>query len=450
MPKMWHGLGRKEVSDSLATFSKIIVLGALIVVLFSSSKATGVHDGEGTNQAEQVKAPGKEALALSIGDAWDVIQTATSKINELVVRKNLKPIHAEVEQIQAAIGVMQHKSAGTLDEAHKSRAEAALRQTSTLAGNLHVFADAGDQLKTESELTKLQRVLKLVAVQYPPESLQASPLVFACPMHPEVTDTHASSCPKCGMQLVKQARRISFSNEPMLSASVSSEHPLQLGEKATVKIKLTKKDGTPVSLDDLQVVHTKKIHLLLVDSSLTDYHHEHPEPSDVAGEYVFSFTPKKPGSYRIWADVTPSESRHEYVITDLPGSGAAEPISNRNVVTSGIVDGLSYELSLDKPDLKVGQAIVAKIKISDQSKKPFTQLEPLMGAYAHLVGFYDDYKTVAHIHPMGEEPSKPTERGGPELEFHFMPEKPGLLKLFAQVQINGKSVFVPFALQISP
>ncbi len=28
------------------------------------------------------------------------------------------------------------------------------------------------------------------------------PLRYVCPMHPEVTDTEASSCPKCGMKLV--------------------------------------------------------------------------------------------------------------------------------------------------------------------------------------------------------------------------------------------------------
>jgi hypothetical protein len=30
---------------------------------------------------------------------------------------------------------------------------------------------------------------------------------FACPMHPEVTDTRASECPKCGMTLVRQKEK---------------------------------------------------------------------------------------------------------------------------------------------------------------------------------------------------------------------------------------------------
>ncbi len=31
---------------------------------------------------------------------------------------------------------------------------------------------------------------------------ESEPTSYACPMHPEVTDTEASSCPKCGMKLV--------------------------------------------------------------------------------------------------------------------------------------------------------------------------------------------------------------------------------------------------------
>lgn len=35
-----------------------------------------------------------------------------------------------------------------------------------------------------------------------PAAGSAAATVYACPMHPEVTDTKASACPKCGMTLV--------------------------------------------------------------------------------------------------------------------------------------------------------------------------------------------------------------------------------------------------------
>jgi len=31
--------------------------------------------------------------------------------------------------------------------------------------------------------------------------------IYACPMHPEVTDTTASKCPKCGMKLVRRREK---------------------------------------------------------------------------------------------------------------------------------------------------------------------------------------------------------------------------------------------------
>jgi hypothetical protein len=50
------------------------------------------------------------------------------------------------------------------------------------------------------------------------------------------------------------------------------------GKTAATVIRLTGPNGKPVTLNDLQEAHTEKLHLLIVDESLTDYHHEHPAP----------------------------------------------------------------------------------------------------------------------------------------------------------------------------
>jgi len=80
--------------------------------------------------------------------------------------------------------------------------------------------------------------------------------------------------------------------------------------------------------------------------------------------------------------------------------------------------------------------------------QPFTGLEPVMGAFAHVVGFTEDYNSVLHVHPMGKEPTSDAERGGPKLEFHIEPEKTGFVKLFAQVRIDGKDIFAPFGITV--
>ena len=73
-----------------------------------------------------------------------------------------------------------------------------------------------------------------------------------------------------------------------------------------------------------------------------------------------------------------------------------------------------------------------------------------MNAFAHVVGFNEDYKTVMHMHPKGPPVLDPAARGGPELEFPIYAVRPGFVRLFVQVQIEGRSRFVPFGLQIAP
>ena len=82
--------------------------------------------------------------------------------------------------------------------------------------------------------------------------------------------------------------------------------------------------------------------------------------------------------------------------------------------------------------------------------RPFTQLEPIMGAYAHLVGFADDYRTIVHLHPSGEEPKRPADRGGPTLEFKFYPPRPGFYRFYAQVHVDGKDRFARFGVVVPP
>jgi hypothetical protein len=100
------------------------------------------------------------------------------------------------------------------------------------------------------------------------------------------------------------------------------------------------------------------------------------------------------------------------------------------------VDGYTFTLALDG-EPKAGAPVMGNVVITKDGQ-PFTGLEPVMGAFAHVVGFTEDYNSVLHVHPMGKEPSNDAERGGPKLEFHIEPEKAGFVKLFAQVRIGGK------------
>lgn len=224
--------------------------------------------------------------------------------------------------------------------------------------------------------------------------------------------------------------------------------PLEAGQSTQVTLKLNAvSDGKPLTLDDLEEAHTKKLHLLIVDPTLTDYHHIHPVAGKNPGEYVFDFTPLKNDSYRVWADVIPvATGKQEYVRTDM-GAPAKEKASidkATSMVTT--VDGYTFTLALDG-EPKAGAPVMGNVVITKDGQ-PFTGLEPVMGAFAHVVGFTEDYNSVLHVHPMGKEPSNDAERGGPMLEFHIEPEKAGFVKFFAQVRIGGKDIFAPFGITV--
>lgn len=223
------------------------------------------------------------------------------------------------------------------------------------------------------------------------------------------------------------------------------------GTKKWVTLKLTKiKDDSPITPDDLKELHTQKVHLLIIDDSLSDYHHIHPKPAKEPGTYEFEWDPiKKDANYRIWADLFLIDSNaQEYAIADLSTTTGHKGEINRAVSFETTVGGMRFNLKFDNSDLQVGKATMGKIRITDEKGNPVKDLEPLMGAYAHIVGFSDDLKSVVHIHPMGEEPSKESDRGGPELQFHIEPEKAGFIQLYAQVKVNEKEIFAPFGIVV--
>jgi len=234
-----------------------------------------------------------------------------------------------------------------------------------------------------------------------------------------------------------------------LRATVTALKPLSVGASSPMILALKDKDGKPVKFEDLEVAHTRRIHLLIVDSSLSDYQHLHPDPTATVGEFSFDFTPKKAGSYKVFADLLPlATKRQEYTtaMIDVPGTGA--PV-DRATNLEATVDGLKFVLTFDRNEIKAGEAMAASVSVSNPDGKPFLQLEPVMGAFAHAVAFDEKRGRTVHIHPLGREPEKESERGGPKLDFHMKFDAPGFWKLYVQVQANGKDVFAPFGLELT-
>lgn len=231
-----------------------------------------------------------------------------------------------------------------------------------------------------------------------------------------------------------------------LGAVLEPEGKVEKEKEAAFFLTLVDKDHAAVKADALVERHTKKLHLLVVDESLTDYQHLHPEIS--GNRWRFSFTPKTAHNYKIWADVQVTGEAPQMVPMLLKGTEPCkESCVDEKPVEAAEFSGNKAELSFAN-GLVAGVPAEGKVSIISADGKPLEKLEPVMGAYAHIVAFTADFAHVAHVHPMGAEPQKGDDRGAAPLSFMLHPEKPGVLKLFVQIKLDGKDVFLPFTAEV--
>ena len=418
--------------------------------------------GEGENTAPRStasKVPDQALPLAAQARLLGMLSQVVMQLEHYVRSKNLSMIHDE-DMILGATATELLGRANAIAPDRSGDFKSSVTEFCSRVSSLHLVADLDQQANSEAELAKVLESLGRVKMYFSKEAIAQAQLyleTFTCPMHRDVVGKCTDFCPKCGMPLDQLVRVLpdnscfAVSGQQSVRASVSTAASLTVGQPVTALLHLQRRNGDPVSLSDLIETHTKKIHLLMVDSSLTDYHHEHPVPTGNPGEYSFSFTPTKPGNYRVWVEVRPYPlGLQEYPMADIPAAGAGESLTDRKINLKATVDGLNYELVLPQKAIQVGRPAFARLRITTADGKSFTQLEPLMGAFAHLVGFNEDYQTVLHLHPKGPLVLDQAARGGPELEFQIYALRPGFVRLFAQMQIGGRSRCVPFGLQIAP
>jgi hypothetical protein len=218
------------------------------------------------------------------------------------------------------------------------------------------------------------------------------------------------------------------------------------GAPVTVTLHVRDDAGAAMGPEDFQVVHEHKLHVLIVDPSLADYSHVHPEPLAASGDWRFQFTPAHDRPYRLWLDATPVGGRQRYTMVTINGQAPTVPVARR-IASEATAAGVVAKLSFDTPP-RAGAMASGRIELS-RGGKPLTALEPVMGAYAHIVGIGEDWQSIAHVHPMGAEPHAANDRGGPLLRFHLEPRQAGYLALHLQIKVDGRELYLPFGIEVA-
>ena len=214
--------------------------------------------------------------------------------------------------------------------------------------------------------------------------------------------------------------------------------------KVFVKLKNLKGEG--IKQSDLQTSHTKKVHIFIISDNLEYYRHIHPKAEGEIGLYSFEWNEfDKTRNYRIWADVIHAKTgKQEYLSFRMKGFNQ-EPIQETKNMSFTASNGMNFKISFDKR-VKSDTDLTMKFTVSDKTGKPFHGLEPVMGAFAHAVGFSGGSENIIHTHPLGDEVMEG--KGGPDLFFHINFSKKGYTKLWLQVKIEGKDYFLPFGVEV--
>ncbi|MDQ8194574.1 hypothetical protein QEH59_09065 [Coraliomargarita sp. SDUM461004] len=238
-----------------------------------------------------------------------------------------------------------------------------------------------------------------------------------------------------------------------LVAQIGIESPISLGSETQVRLSLETPGGMEIAPHELAVTHTEKMHVMVIDPSLEDYHHLHPEAVGIGGDYQFNFKPTRSGNYRVFTEIVPLRSRRQAIaLSQLEVTGESEmPEFARS--TESIVHGVRFEL-LDAPEvLQTGRDYRLELQVTATAGDEIV-LETVMGAKGHMVAFDGEGKGFAHMHPIDSVASVRTAGLGSAaakstgLAFLFNVPNPGWYRLFAQIQVKGEPVFGRFDLKV--
>lgn len=168
------------------------------------------------------------------------------------------------------------------------------------------------------------------------------------------------------------------------AASVTTDMPSQY------TFRIVTNDGSPVT--DFDVLHDRRLHLIVLSRNLIDYLHLHPD-MDASGSWQITIPPLDPGSYRVYADFQPTGADRITLGTDLqvPGPVAVVPLPDAMSVAE--TDGYQVTLS--------GVALVGASNIGFDVSRNGEEIatDPYLGAAGHLIVIRTGDLGYLHVHP---------------------------------------------------
>lgn len=278
---------------------------------------------------------------------------------------------------------------------------------------------------------------------------------YICPMDADVRSDHAGRCPKCGMDLV-----LAPAGAPKtFNVMVTSLPEAEAGKAG--RLTFTVVDDTMKRVTDFDVVHEKKLHLLMASKDLSWFAHEHP---DVAadGSFALDFTFPAAGEYRLYSDFRPTGAKGQViqkllVVKGTAGAAAAPAVAlvKDDLTKAKTVAG--HQVRLKTSSLNAGDAVKLDFLVV-KGGKPVATFTPYLGAMGHCVILSADGQDFLHSHPedvahdghddTGTAPhAHPAAPGTVSFQTTF--PRAGLYKIWGQFQDGTDMIIAPFVVDVA-
>ena len=263
--------------------------------------------------------------------------------------------------------------------------------------------------------------------------------IYACPMHPEVTGKEGDTCPKCGMKLEHNDNAGAVSNVSMQF----STNPATVNPNQEVTLSLTPKNKDNANEQvPLDVEHTKKIHLIVVNDDLSWFDHIHPE-FNADGSYTVMEKFPTAGKYTLFADYKPSGGNHvvDNLNVTVTGTVPAAKKYDADKLTGSAGDGFTVSLTPEGGKFLTNMAMhINGVVMLNGKEVDVTTLEDYLGAKAHMVVVSLADKKYLHVHPSVE---------GGKFDLHTTFDKPGVYRGWIQFQSKGKVYTSDFVMNVA-
>lgn len=200
---------------------------------------------------------------------------------------------------------------------------------------------------------------------------------------------------------------------------------------------------------EFDLVHGRRMHLVVVSEDLAFFDHVHPELRD--GVLQLAFTFPEAGPYRLLAEAKPKGGERALVAFRLRVEGGPihRPIAlvPDRETTKAVMNG-QYRVTLTPRNAVAAEKpVVLTFSLAHPDERPVTDLRPLMSAGGHCVVISGDAQTFVHVHPTRELDT--SWRGGPDVDFEATFPTPGLYKVWGQFLRVGTVITAAFVLDVA-